>query len=105
VTTPANWRPGDDVVVHPSVPTEEARKLFPNVVEHKVSASRFRYLVVYTDKLMSGSTTSGRRRSLHKRVYERSRVYGILVSLYRKHMQCAVAFSWQHEPRSSSMWL
>jgi len=35
VTTPANWRPGDDVVVHAGVPTEEARKLFPNLVEHK----------------------------------------------------------------------
>jgi hypothetical protein len=75
VTTPANWRPGDDVVVHAGVPTEEARKLFPNLVEHKVSASRFRYLVVHIDKLMSGSTTSGRRRSLHKRVYERNRLY------------------------------
>ncbi len=39
VTTPANWRPGDDVVVHAAVPTEEAKKLFPNLVEHKVSAS------------------------------------------------------------------
>lgn len=36
VTTPANWKPGDDVVVHAGVPTEEARKLFPNLVEHKV---------------------------------------------------------------------
>jgi hypothetical protein len=70
VTTPANWRPGDDVVVHAGLPTEEARKLFPNLVEHKVSESRYRYLAVPTDKLMSGSTTSGRRRSLHKRVYE-----------------------------------
>lgn len=78
MTTPANWRPGDDVVVHAGVSTEEARKLFPNLVEHKVSASRFRYLAVPSDKLMSGSTTSGRRRSLHKRVYERTRLCGIL---------------------------
>ncbi|KAI9512709.1 1-Cys peroxiredoxin [Russula earlei] len=35
VTTPANWKPGDDVVVHPSVSTEEARKIYPNLVEHK----------------------------------------------------------------------
>lgn len=35
VTTPANWRPGDDVVIHAGVPTEEARKIFPNLVEHK----------------------------------------------------------------------
>ncbi|KAI0303080.1 1-Cys peroxiredoxin [Russula brevipes] len=35
VTTPANWNPGDRVIVHPSVSTEEARKRFPDVVEHK----------------------------------------------------------------------
>ena len=68
VTTPANWKPGDDVVVHASLPTEEARKIFPNLVEHKVSASLFQYLETHTDKLMSCSTTSGRRRSLHKKV-------------------------------------
>lgn len=41
MTTPANWQPGDDVVVHASVPTEEARKLFPNLVEHKVTILQF----------------------------------------------------------------
>jgi len=35
VTTPANWNPGDRVIVHPSVSTEEARRRFPDVVEHK----------------------------------------------------------------------
>ena len=78
VTTPANWRPGDDVVVHAAVPTEEARKLFPNLVEHKVSASRFRYLAVHADNLMSVSTTSGRRRSLHKGMDDKSGLYGML---------------------------
>ncbi|KAI9139036.1 thioredoxin-like protein [Paraphysoderma sedebokerense] len=29
VTTPANWRPGDKVIVHPSVTKDEAEKLFP----------------------------------------------------------------------------
>jgi alkyl hydroperoxide reductase subunit AhpC len=29
VTTPANWRPGDEVIIHPSVSDEEANKLFP----------------------------------------------------------------------------
>ena len=29
VATPVNWRPGDDVIIAPSVPDEEARKLFP----------------------------------------------------------------------------
>jgi alkyl hydroperoxide reductase subunit AhpC len=33
VTTPANWTPGSKVIVHPSVSTEEAHKLFPNGVE------------------------------------------------------------------------
>jgi len=35
VTTPVNWIPGGDVIVHPSVKTEDARKIYPNVVEHK----------------------------------------------------------------------
>ncbi|KAG0256625.1 hypothetical protein BG011_004412 [Mortierella polycephala] len=29
ITTPANWKRGDDVIVHPSVTNEEAEKLFP----------------------------------------------------------------------------
>ncbi|CAG8456943.1 1648_t:CDS:2 [Paraglomus brasilianum] len=29
ITTPANWRKGDDVIVHPGVSNEEAAKLFP----------------------------------------------------------------------------
>jgi len=31
VTTPINWIPGDDVIVHPSVKTEEAKEIFPNL--------------------------------------------------------------------------
>ncbi|KAK5126645.1 hypothetical protein LTR85_009579 [Meristemomyces frigidus] len=31
VTTPINWVPGDDVIVHPSVKGEEAEKLFPKM--------------------------------------------------------------------------
>jgi glutaredoxin/glutathione-dependent peroxiredoxin len=30
VTTPINWVPGDDVIVHPSVKNEEAKSLFPD---------------------------------------------------------------------------
>ncbi|GAA5950632.1 hypothetical protein JCM3765_000556 [Sporobolomyces pararoseus] len=33
VTTPANWTPGDKVIVHPSVKTEDAEKIFKNGVE------------------------------------------------------------------------
>ncbi|RUP46816.1 thioredoxin-like protein [Jimgerdemannia flammicorona] len=29
VTTPGNWKKGDDVIVHPSVSNDEAEKLFP----------------------------------------------------------------------------
>ncbi|ORZ23386.1 thioredoxin-like protein [Absidia repens] len=31
ITTPGNWKKGDDVIVHPSVTTEEAHKIFKNV--------------------------------------------------------------------------
>jgi alkyl hydroperoxide reductase subunit AhpC len=30
ITTPINWVPGDDVIVHPSVKNEEAKTLFPD---------------------------------------------------------------------------
>jgi alkyl hydroperoxide reductase subunit AhpC len=31
VTTPINWVPGDDVIVHPSVKTEQAKEIFPEM--------------------------------------------------------------------------
>ncbi|KAK4201691.1 thioredoxin-like protein [Triangularia verruculosa] len=31
VTTPINWVPGDDVIVHPSIQGDEATRLFPNL--------------------------------------------------------------------------
>jgi len=31
VTTPINWVPGDDVIVHPSVKTEDAEKQYPDL--------------------------------------------------------------------------
>lgn len=36
ITTPVNWRKGEDVIVHPSVTTEEAKVLFPEHTVHKV---------------------------------------------------------------------
>ncbi|KAK4994702.1 peroxiredoxin 1 [Elasticomyces elasticus] len=30
VTTPINWIPGDDVIIHPSVKNDEAKQLFPD---------------------------------------------------------------------------
>ncbi|KAF7795886.1 hypothetical protein EIP86_007053 [Pleurotus ostreatoroseus] len=35
ITTPVNWRKGEDVIVHPSVTTEEAKVLFPEHTVHK----------------------------------------------------------------------
>ena len=37
VTTPVNWKKGDDVIVHPSVTNEEAKTLFPEFTIHKAS--------------------------------------------------------------------
>lgn len=31
ITTPINWLPGEDVIVHPTIPTEEAQKLYPDL--------------------------------------------------------------------------
>lgn len=31
VTTPINWVPGDDVIVHPSVKTEQAKEIWPDM--------------------------------------------------------------------------
>lgn len=36
VTTPVNWKKGDDVIVHPTVTNEEAKTLFPEFTIHKV---------------------------------------------------------------------
>ena len=39
VTTPVNWKKGEDVIVHPAVNNDEAKKLFPEVTFHKVSVT------------------------------------------------------------------
>jgi len=31
ITTPIDWVPGKDVIVHPAVPTEEAKKIWPEI--------------------------------------------------------------------------
>lgn len=36
ITTPVNWKKGDDVIVHPSVNNDEAKTLFPEFTIHKV---------------------------------------------------------------------
>ncbi|CAL1702130.1 unnamed protein product [Somion occarium] len=35
VTTPVNWKKGEDVIVHPTVSNEEAKTLFPEHTVHK----------------------------------------------------------------------
>lgn len=37
VTTPVNWKKGEDVIVHPTVKNEEAKTLFPEFTQHLVS--------------------------------------------------------------------
>ena len=39
VTTPVNWKKGEDVIVHPGVSNDEAKTLFPQHSQHLVSAS------------------------------------------------------------------
>ena len=41
VATPANWKPGDDVVILPAVTNEEATKLFPKGFDTKKPYLRF----------------------------------------------------------------
>ena len=36
ITTPVNWKKGDDVIVHPAVNDEQANTLFPGYVKHLV---------------------------------------------------------------------
>ncbi|KAI0049620.1 1-Cys peroxiredoxin [Auriscalpium vulgare] len=35
VTTPVNWKQGEDVIIHASVPDAEAKQLFPDYTAHK----------------------------------------------------------------------
>ncbi|KAG0146866.1 hypothetical protein CROQUDRAFT_656860 [Cronartium quercuum f. sp. fusiforme G11] len=41
ITTPANWKPGQKVIIHPSVSNEEAKTLFPKGIEQKTAYLRF----------------------------------------------------------------
>ncbi|KAE9367396.1 mitochondrial peroxiredoxin PRX1 [Stipitochalara longipes BDJ] len=50
VTTPVNWTPGEDVIVHPSVKNEEAKILFP---EFRVVKPYLRYTPLSKDLLFA----------------------------------------------------
>jgi hypothetical protein len=60
ITTPINWVPGDDVIVHPSVKGDEAEKLFPkmNVVKPYLQGRDFGCMTVARHDL---STNVGAR--------------------------------------------
>jgi hypothetical protein len=65
VTTPVNWKDGENVIVHPSVSTADAKQLFKNVVEHKASRPRILWWIACTNAIFF-SPTSGPRRTLRK---------------------------------------
>jgi len=48
ITTPINWVPGDDVIVHPSVSNDEAKTLFP---EFRTVKPYLRFTPLPVDKL------------------------------------------------------
>ncbi|KAN0095754.1 mitochondrial peroxiredoxin PRX1 [Hyaloscypha variabilis] len=48
VTTPVNWNPGEDVIVHPSVKNDEAKTLFP---EFRIVKPYLRYTPLSKDVL------------------------------------------------------
>ena len=51
VTTPVNWKHGENVIVHPSVSTTDAKQLFNNVVEHKASRPRILWWIACTNAI------------------------------------------------------
>ena len=66
VTTPVNWKKGDDVIVHPTVSNEEAKTLFPEFKIHKVrvpSAVRVDEVKCRSADSLVRSPTSGPRLS------------------------------------------
>jgi hypothetical protein len=50
ITTPINWIPGDDVIVHPGVKNEEAKELFP---EFRIVKPYLRFTPLSRDKVVS----------------------------------------------------
>jgi hypothetical protein len=50
ITTPVNWTPGEDVIVHPSVKNEEAKTLFP---EFRVVKPYLRYTPLSKEALVA----------------------------------------------------
>jgi hypothetical protein len=40
ITTPVNWKKGDDVIVHPGVSNDEAKKIFPDFTIHDLPTGK-----------------------------------------------------------------
>jgi alkyl hydroperoxide reductase subunit AhpC len=53
ITTPVNWKPGEDVIVHPSVSNEEATTLFP---KFRIVKPYLRYAPFEKDALLGIKT-------------------------------------------------
>ncbi|TVY20540.1 Mitochondrial peroxiredoxin PRX1 [Lachnellula arida] len=52
ITTPVNWNPGEDVIIHPNVDNEKAAELFPNF---RIVKPYLRYTPLSKDSLYIGN--------------------------------------------------
>ncbi|KAF1349844.1 hypothetical protein BDV97DRAFT_383040 [Delphinella strobiligena] len=68
ITTPINWVPGDDVIVHPSIKTEDAKTIFPkiNIVRPYLSQSSLGGRDGYTSASEQESVHSAHTSSSHQ---------------------------------------
>jgi hypothetical protein len=74
ITTPIDWIPGDDVIVHPGVKNEEAKTLFPDFRIVKVGSAIDTYstLKLTLSSLISDLLLSPRRRPPpHEQMFEK----------------------------------
>ena len=90
MTTPVNWTPGGDVIVHPSVQTEDARKIYPNLVEHKVSVLRYGYLAAHGDWSMLALPQDNVAACIKGDMKE--------IQLWNPVSLYYICLPWQHEP-------
>ena len=63
ITTPINWVPGDDVIVHPSVKNDEAKTLFP---DFRIVKPYLRFVSIFTRTLATSRANVVRQTPLPK---------------------------------------